>query len=151
MKKTSSAQVTTWDTVVTSVHDGDTFNASIILGAAPHGADLDYGFHIYKEHPDGGNAKLVLHASVRLLGCNAQELNQPGGKEARDALLSLLPIGSHVLLSTASPDKYGGRYDAIVSLEDGTNVIMYLTSEQWVAPWTGTGPKPVPPWPRTVN
>jgi endonuclease YncB( thermonuclease family) len=149
---TPSAAAKSWQAVVTSVHDGDTFDATVILGAAPAGQDTDYGFHIYKEHPlPDGKARFVLHTPIRLLGCNARELADPGGPEARAAVLALLPIGSVLNLTTASPDKYGGRYDAGVRLLDGTDVILLLEVEQWVAAWTGSGPRPVPPWPRTVS
>lgn len=150
MKQTVSASTQLWDAVVTAVHDGDTFDATVILGAAIHGNDVDYGFHVYKEHPLGGAARVVLHTAVRLLGCNAQELSLPGGHEARDALLALMPVGSMVRLHTASPDKYGGRYDASVTLPGDRDLVTLLVAEQWAAPWSGSGPKPVPPWPRTI-
>lgn len=150
MRQTLSAQATIWDAVVTAVHDGDTFDATVILGPAYQGLDVDYGFHIYKEHPNGGPARIVLHTAVRLLGCNARELNQPGGQEARAALLSVMPVGALIRLHTTSPDKYGGRYDAEVTLPDGRDLVSLLISEQWAAPWSGSGTKPVPPWPRTI-
>lgn len=92
--------------------------------------------------------------SVRLVGCNARELAEPGGVEARDFVRSLLPPGTRVVLATVKPDKYGGRLDAAVTfLLNGTptDLVSLLIAEQWAAPWDGRGSAPVPPWPRTVN
>jgi micrococcal nuclease len=89
--------------------------------------------------------------AFRLLGCNARELSQPGGKEARDHLAALLPPGAKVTVRTVKPDKYGGRYLAAVTLADGTDLVTQLIADGWAMPWDGTGPKPVPPWPRTTQ
>lgn len=149
---TPSAAAKSWQAVVTSVHDGDTFDAVVILGAAPAGGDTDYGFHVYREHPlPDGRARYVLHTPVRLLGCNAIELADPGGVEARDNLARLIPVGSTVTLRTASPDKYGGRYDAGVILADGRDLVALLIEEQWAARYLGSGVKAVPPWPRAIR
>jgi endonuclease YncB( thermonuclease family) len=109
---------------VLSVHDGDTFTA-----------DVDVGFSVRIRTP------------LRLRGCNAIELGQPGGQQARDHLASLL-VGQVVTVSTVRPDKFGGRYDAAVSLPDGTDLVARLVAEGWAAAWNGRGPRPVPPWPR---
>jgi len=147
--QTAAAASKRWPAIVTNVHDGDTIDATILLGLAPAGRDTDYGFHVYRETHDG-HAWLVLHGSIRLLGCNARELAMPGGVEARDNLAALLPVGSTVTLATASPDKFGGRYDAAIFLPDGSDLVAQLITGQWAAAWDGTGAKPVPPWPRTV-
>lgn len=84
---------------------------------------------------------------IRLAGCNARELSMPGGPEARDHLAGLLPAGTQVTVSTVKPDKFGGRYDAQVTLPDGRDLVALLIVEGWCAPWDGTGPAPVPPWP----
>lgn len=112
---------------VTAVHDGDTITA-----------DIELGFGV----------GVVQH--VRLLGCNARELSQPGGPEAAANLTGLL-LGQRVTLSGVRPDKFGGRYDAAVTLADGTDLVAELVAQQWAAPWDGTGTKPVPPWPRTAG
>lgn len=129
---------------VLNVHDGDSIKVAIRL-ARTRRRDSDLGFHIYTEH-----GWLVLHAAVRLLGCNAIELANPGGVEARDHLASLLPVGTLVTLSTVLDDKYGGRFDAAAQLPDGSDLVAALIAEQWAAEWNGLGPKPTPPWPRTV-
>lgn len=136
----------TFAAVVTEVHDGDTFKCTVDLGVGTVAKDRDLGFHIYIE-----NHRVVLHADVRLLGCNARELAMPGGPEAGAHLVQVMPIGAKIALTTVAPDKYGGRYDATVTLADGINLVAELVAEQWAAAWDGVGSKPVPPWPRTVS
>jgi endonuclease YncB( thermonuclease family) len=117
-----------YNAIVVTVHDGDT----LTLG-------VDLGFDLRDTVP------------FRLLGCNARELSQEGGPEARDHLAALLPPFARVKIASVKPDKFGGRYDAAVLLADGTDVVAQLVDQQWAAAWDGTGTKPVPPWPRTVT
>lgn len=126
---------------VVEVHDGDTIKVAARL-ARNRGRDQDLGFHVYRE-----SGWLVLHALVRLLGCNARELSQPGGVEARDHLAALLPVGKVVTLTTVGADKFA-RWDAKV-LADGVDLVQQLIDDEWLAPWDGTGERPLPPWPRT--
>lgn len=84
----------------------------------------------------------------RLLGCNAREPHEPGGKEAREHLAGLLPRGTQVGVTSVKLDKFGGRYNAIIRLPDGRDLVSVLAEEGWVARWNGRGPKPVPAWPR---
>jgi endonuclease YncB( thermonuclease family) len=120
-----------YNATVTRVIDGDT----IVV-------DVDWGF---RRHD--------VDVPVRLLGCNAIELSQPGGPEARDNLAALLPTGSPVLLLTAKPDKYAPRWDAHVTYLTATgavhDLVADLIADGWAAAWNGTGPRPLPPWPRT--
>ena len=71
---------------VLSIHDGDTMTLRI-----------DMGRRIYIED------------SIRLHRINAPELSQAGGKESRDYLRHLVPIGSTVRVQTFKnvEDKYG--------------------------------------------
>ena len=71
---------------VLSIHDGDTMTLRI-----------DMGRRIYIED------------SIRLYRINAPELSQAGGREARDYLRHLVPIGSTVRVQTFKnvEDKYG--------------------------------------------
>lgn len=111
---------------VLRVIDGDTLSVNV-----------DLGFH------------LTLRAqTIRLAACNAREFEQPGGPEASANLTQLLPPSTVVTLSTVRADKFGGRYDAHITLADGTDLVSKLIDEGWAAAWDGEGPKPVPPWPR---
>lgn len=71
---------------VVSVHDGDTIALKIDMGKRIFAID-----------------------SIRLLGINAPELSQAGGKEARDYLRSLCPPGLQLRVQTFKnkKDKYG--------------------------------------------
>lgn len=89
--------------------------------------------------------------SIRLLGCNAWEHDTEAGRAAKANLAALLLPGSPVVLTLVKDDKYAGRFDARVILPDGTDLIAQLIAQQWLAPWNGLGPRPLPPWPRTVT
>jgi len=71
---------------VLSIHDGDTMTLNI-----------DRGARLYSVEP------------IRFYRINAPELFHPGGKEARDYLRNLVPIGSEVRVQTFKNlnDKYG--------------------------------------------
>lgn len=86
--------------------------------------------------------------SFRLLGAAARELDAPGGVEARNHLMELLPVGALVTIRSVKTDKYGGRYDAAITLADGRDLARLLVVEHWAAPWTGRGTAPLAPWPR---
>jgi endonuclease YncB( thermonuclease family) len=108
---------------VIAVHDGD----SIRL-------DVDAGFHI------------TVDVTCRLNGVNARELAEPGGREARDHLAQLCPVGSETLFRSLGPDKYG-RWLGVLTLADGRDVATTMIRDGYAAPWDGRGPKPLPPWP----
>lgn len=111
-----------------NVHDGDTLTLHV-----------DMGFTTWH------------HGSFRLNRCNARELNEPGGIEARDNLIELLLTpGMTILIRSYKMDKYG-RYLAEIVMPDGTNLVDFLIEQQWAAPWDGTGTKPLPPWPRNIE
>jgi endonuclease YncB( thermonuclease family) len=115
----------TYAATVLDVHDGDTIKVRVDLGFVP----------------------VLIETSVRLLGCNAIELDAPGGMESRDHLRALA-LGQSVFLRTVKPDKFGGRYDAQVTLPGDVDLVTTLIADGWAAPWDGKGPKPVPVWPR---
>jgi endonuclease YncB( thermonuclease family) len=117
-----------WPAVVTAVHDGDTITADVNLR----------GFGVW-----------VRGQVFRLAGCNARELAEPGGLEARDHLRELLNFGENsVTLTSIRPDKFGGRYDCAITLPDGSDLVAELIADGWAAAWDGRGIKPVPSWPR---
>lgn len=136
---------------ITAVHDGDTFTADVELPIRSNHADIDLGFFLRVER-----RRLLLHISFRLYGCNAAELGTTSGNAAAENLKAVLAVGSTVTVRSHKPlvpipaDKYQPRWDADVTLADGRDLIPALIAGQWVAPWDGTGPRPVPPWPRTV-
>lgn len=102
---------------ILSVHDGDTCTALV-----------DLGFRISQEMP------------LRLNGINAPELSQPGGKEARDYLRSIID-GKQVVIFTVKDrkEKYG-RYlaDIVVGVE---LVSVMMCSAGHAKPYDGTGPR----------
>lgn len=116
----------TYSAVVVRVIDGDTVVC-----------DVDLGFGIW-----------LRDQSYRLDGCNAIERYEPGGREATANLRLLLPVGSHVLLSSVRNDKYGGRYDARIRTAQIGDLTEYLIDQGWAVPYAGVGPLPVPVWPR---
>jgi endonuclease YncB( thermonuclease family) len=121
--------------VVVRVVDGDSLHLNINLSTKPI-----LGFDLWAYDVPG-----------RLARCNAREVNEPGGPEARENLAATLPAGTAVLVRIVGTDEYGGRRLVEVRLGDGTDLVADLVARQWLAPWNGRGPKPVPPWPRQVN
>lgn len=114
--------------IVARVIDGDTIVADV---------DLGFGVWLHEQH-------------FRLLGLNAREHTDPGGREATANLTVLVPAGAVITLISVKPDKYGGRYDASITLSDGRVLNHLLVDTEWAAAWSGAGAKPVPPWPRTA-
>lgn len=116
---------------VVEVHDGDTIYGWVDQGIGQwnHGAARN-------------------GIGLRLNGCNARELSQEGGPEARDHLASLIPAGTVLPITSVSWDKYSNRLDVTITMPDGSDLASSLIADQWAAPWDGTGPRPVPPWPR---
>lgn len=117
---------------VVYVHDGDTIYCEIDRGMYDYGGSWD--------HP----------LPVRLTGCNARELAMVGGPEAAAHLTALLPPHTPVVLWTVKPDKYAPRWDAVVETAATPSLQAFLIAEQWAIYWNGSGPAPVPVWPRTV-
>lgn len=124
---------------IVSVHDGDTINVVV---------------EPYKDHYVGSPTK---PHPVRLVGCNAIELGNPGGPETQAWLASLLPVGATVVLYQVGDDKFAPRWDCSVAYVPTTaakgsgivhDLVTDLVADGWVVPWNGLGVKPVPPWPR---
>ncbi|NHN55752.1 hypothetical protein G9U51_08180 [Calidifontibacter sp. DB0510] len=121
---------------VTRVIDGDTLDADVTLGS------LELA---------GLAIMLVLQElRIRLRGCNAAEIRTEGGKAAKAHLAELLPVGAPITLTRVTPYKYGIEVVAAIQTRTSVDLIADLIADQWVAPWDGTGTRPVPPWPRTV-
>jgi endonuclease YncB( thermonuclease family) len=99
---------------------------------------------------DRGMKEWLVDFPMRLNGCNAAERSTPGGIAAKANLETILLPGLWITLLAIKDYKYGGEYVADVYLADGTNLVQMLIDQQWLAPWSGDGKSPVPPWPRTV-
>lgn len=119
--------VRVYPAVVVSVHDGDSVDVNVSMG-----------WDTYRLSP------------IRLWGMNAIELAQPGGVEARDHLMAMLPVGLAVTLVSHGYDKYGNRTDAQILLPNGVDTGIQMIADGYAAAWTGKGPRPVPPWPIPV-
>lgn len=102
--------------------------------------DVDLGFGVW-----------LRGQSFRVLGINARERRTPGGEAAATYVRQLMPPGSTCTISSVKCDKYGGRYDAMISLADGTDLGRHLMETGWAVSWDGTGLKVVPPWPRSAS
>lgn len=110
---------------VTHVQDGDTVHVAVVDALL--------------------SVPVVL--AVRIAGVNANELAEPGGPEARAALVGLLPVSTLVTLRHVHPDKYAGRILAQVITGGGVDVGPWLIGRGLAVGWNGTGPKPKVPWP----
>jgi endonuclease YncB( thermonuclease family) len=88
-------------------HDGDTCHVDL---------DLGFGFALLAFNPISNRPWI----SCRIFGINAPELKtgEPG-KAATDHALSLCPPGTIVAVLSHGWDKYGGRFDATITLPDG--------------------------------
>ena len=128
-----SDQTFTFYALIREVHDGDTLYGWVDQGIGQwnHGASK-------------------AGIGLRLNGCNARELSQDGGPEARDNLAALIPVGTTVAITSVGWDKFSNRLDVTITLPDGSDLVETLIAGQWAAAWDGTGPRPVPPWPREV-
>lgn len=112
--------------VIRDVHDGDTVKVDVDLGWATWRHD----------------------EPLRLVGLNAPELNTAAGKEARDYLTTVLPVGSGVTIRTEKDkrEKYG-RMLATVWDNDrgdvhGDSVNDMLIRTKHAVAWDGKGPRP---------
>lgn len=120
------------------------YTYTAVITKPPHDADtvfadVDLGFGVW-----------LRGQSYRLAGLNARELAMPGGAEAQAVLAAILRPGTPITLTSVKPDKFAGRWDCVITLDDGTVLNDWLISQQWAAPWTGKGTAPLPPWPREV-
>lgn len=127
--KASPKNQYTYRAIVRGVHDGDTCTV-----------DIDQGLNTWRH---GEN--------IRILGINAIELASPGGQEAQQHLATLLPVGSAVTICTVKADKYGTRYNAAITLADGSDLATQLLAAGYAVPYTGQGVKSVPAWPIQIK
>ena len=97
-----------WPGTVLDVHDGDT------MTVAPM-----------------GDVRTPL--KIRLYGIDAPELEQKGGPQSRDHLLSLVRPGQDVEVIKMSTDKYG-RTVALVATDRVLNADMLEAGQAWAYP-----------------
>jgi endonuclease YncB( thermonuclease family) len=90
---------------------------------------------------------MTARLSCRLALCNAIELGQPGGPQAKAHLAGLLPEGTVTTVRSVGVDKYAGRFDGWLALPDGQDASSVMIAAGYAAYWDGKGPRPVPPWP----
>jgi len=102
---------------------------------------LDYKFYAeILKIKDGDTAKVLVDLgfsvfciqSIRIKGLNAPELNKSeeskAGKASRDYLMTLLPVGSKVLIKTEKYRQSFTRYVGDIYREDGSNVAELLVA-----------------------
>jgi|SRR5881227_1521642 len=106
-----------------TVIDGDTFRCTV-----------DLGFYV--------NVRM----SCRLAGINAPDAGEGGYAEAKGRLSELLLAATTITVVSIKPDKYAGRFDAVV-FADRLNVCQQLVTEGLAVVWDGKGAKPLVPWP----
>lgn len=115
-----------------SVHDGDTITLAISLG-------FEVGVRV----------------TVRALGINAPELATPQGQAAQRFAFGWLVgagpgewplvIASQKATTPIGPDKYGGRWNALIwRVSDGAELGAALIAAGMAVAWDGKGAKPVP-------
>lgn len=103
----------TYRAAVLKVVDGDTLDV-----------DLDLGMRIH------------FHVRLRVAHIDTPETSTPEGKQVRDYVRELLPVGTVVTVSTEKPDKYG-RALADVLLPDGRELAHLLVNQGMAKPYEG--------------
>jgi endonuclease YncB( thermonuclease family) len=107
---------------VSDWHDGDTC----------HLAALDLGFGIVLAARDIDGHPIW---SARIFGINAPELNTDAGKAALVYGQRLCPPGTRVTVLSHSLDKYGGRFDATLTLPNGTDYATEMVAAGHAVPY----------------
>lgn len=106
---------------VVDVHDGDT----VYL-------DIDLGFdHLISAKDWNGHPRLA----CRVLGINAPELSTTAGKAAAQYAKNLLPVGTEVLVVSHGWDKFGGRFDGAIMLQDGSDFATLMLNAKQAVPY----------------
>lgn len=108
---------------VVDVHDGDTIALDIDLGFDHFICGLDFDL----------NTRL----SCRVLGINAPELSTAAGKTALAFAKTLLHVGDRVTVTSRGWDKYGGRFDGIITLPDGRDFAKAMLDGGQAKPYNG--------------
>lgn len=101
-------------------HDGDTAHIDL---------DLGFGFRA-AAYSLTGHPLL----SARIWGINAPELNTDAGRAALDFAVKTCPPGTLVQVISHGWDKYGGRFDASLTLPDGSDFAQAMLANQQAVP-----------------
>lgn len=97
-----------------AVHDGDTIYF-----------DIDTGFaHFVMSHDFSGKPLMA----CRVYGINAPELSTLEGQAALAFAQSILKPGDICQVTSVKWDKYGGRFDGIITLPNGQNFATEMLS-----------------------
>ena len=115
--------------VISKVYDGDTLDVQ-----------CDLGFDTWRI------------TKIRIRGIAARELSMPGGQEARDFLVSILPSRSYpteptCIVYSYKWDKFAPRVDGDILLYNGRMLSELMIESGYAAPWDGKGSQPIPNWP----
>ncbi|NER37325.1 MAG: thermonuclease family protein [Oscillatoria sp. SIO1A7] len=91
---------------------------------------------------DGDSFYVDDKTSVRLLGIDAPELEQKGGRESKARLSELLPIGSEVSLLYQHRDRYNRILAIVFRADVNVNLQMILEGQaiiywQYINDWIG--------------
>jgi endonuclease YncB( thermonuclease family) len=62
-----------------------------------------------------------------------------------DLLFAAVGRSKTVTVQSVRPDKFAGRFDALVYAND-TNVNDQMILDGYAVPWNGVGKKPIVPW-----
>ena len=71
----------------------------------------------------------------RFYGINAPEMSTAAGKDARAYLLTRITVGSQVTVISRGWDKYGGRFDGVIHLPDGTDLNQAMVDSGHAVPY----------------
>jgi endonuclease YncB( thermonuclease family) len=129
-------------TILEPAHDGDT----VTLRLVPDVVSLDIGFGA------AVTSAVEFVKTCRLMqfptmGCNAIELRNSGGLEARDHLRAILASAPSLRVLSVKPDKWRDRFEGVIYLPDGSSAGDLMVASGYAIPWDGKGAPPTPPWP----
>jgi endonuclease YncB( thermonuclease family) len=96
--------------------------------------------------------KLRIMASPKM-GIACRELSKPGGKEAKDYMIGLLPPrtypdeGTTFIVYSYDWDKFAPRIDGDILLYNGRLTSELMIESGYATAWDGKGKQPLPAWP----
>jgi endonuclease YncB( thermonuclease family) len=94
--------------------------------------DLDLGFALYL-HATDLEGKPVM--SARIYGINSPEMNTLEGKAAKLYAEGICPPGTRITVLSHGWDKYGGRFDASITLPGGQDFATLMLAAGHAVPY----------------